>query len=56
MEIAAWTVMILQNAFKEWVLYFKGGEMSLEVQSRPSTIRNDENLEKVYKIIFVDCH
>ena len=61
---AAETVLMLQEAFKEkassktevyeWFSRFIGGEMSCEAQprsGRPSTCRNDENLEKVSKTL-----
>ena len=57
---AAETVLMLQEACNEealsktqvyeWYSHFKGGEMSCEDQpryGRPSTCRNDGNLEKV---------
>ena len=64
---AAETVLMLQDAFKEEALSksqvyerhscFKGGEMSCEDQpraGRPSTCRNDENLEKFRNAINAD--
>jgi len=64
---AAETVLMLQEAFKkealsrtqvyEWYSRFKGGEMSCEDQprsGRPSTCRNDENLDKVRNAISAD--
>ena len=64
---AAETVLMLQEAFKEealsktqvyeWYSRFKGGEMSCEDQprfGRPSTSRNDENLEQVRNAINAD--
>ena len=66
---AAETVLMLQEAFKEdalsktqvyeWYSCFKGGEMTHEDQprsDRPSTCRNDENLEKVRNAINADHH
>ena len=65
---AAETVLMLQEAFKEeavsmtqvyeWYSHFKGGEMSCKDQprsGRPSTCRNDENLDKVHNAINADC-
>ena len=61
------TVLMLQGAFKEealsktqvyeWYSCLEGGEMSCEDQprsGRPSTCRNDENLEKVRNAINAD--
>jgi len=61
------TVLMLQEAFKEkalsrtqvyeWYSRFKGGEMSCEDQprsGRPSTCRNDENLERFHNTINAD--
>ena len=62
---AAETVSMLQEALSktqvyEWYSRFKGGgEMSCEDQprsGRPSTCRNDENLEKVRNAINADRH
>jgi len=65
---AAETILMLQEAFKEEALSktqvyerysrFKGGEMSCEDQprsGRPSTCRNDDNLENVHNAINADC-
>ena len=59
---AAETVLMLQEALSktqvcEWYSCFKGGEMSCEDQprsGRPSTCRNDANLEKVHNAINAD--
>ena len=61
---AAETVLMLQEAFKEealsrtrvyeWYSRLEGGEMSCENQpssDRPSTCRNDENLDEVRSAI-----
>jgi len=63
---AAENILMLQEACKEeplsktqvyeWYSHFKGGEMSCEDQprsGRPSTCRNDNNLENVHN---ADCH
>jgi hypothetical protein len=62
-KLAAETVFMLQEALSktqvyEWYLRFKRGEMLCEDQprsGRPSTSRNDEDLEKVCSAVNADC-
>jgi len=66
-KTAAETVTMLREAFKEealsqarvyeWFPQFKRGDMSLEDQprsGRPSTSRNDENIQKIRDAIMFD--
>jgi transposase len=67
-KTAAETVTMFREAFKEyalsqagiyeWFSRFKHGDMSLEDQlqsGRPSTCRNDENIQKICDAIMFDC-
>ena len=67
-KTATETVTMLREAFKEealsqarvyeWFSWFKSGDMSLEDQpqsGRPSTTRNDENIQKIRNAIMFDC-
>jgi transposase len=67
-KTAAETATMLREAFKEetlsearvyeWFSWFKHGDMSLEDQprsGRPSTSRNDENIQKFCDVIMFDC-